>query len=1056
MSSLKQNLLLALNQILTNDPLLTKQAEKLLAELKHQPGFYYNLQDIYLDKSQPESLRLIAAINFKHGVSKYWRKSSLGAIKKEEKDLIRQNLLEMNSANTKIPNIQYNLAISKIIRWDFPNDWPTALQDIVAATEFFINNPETPDKSHREQNMLIVLNLAIKTSCSRVLATERNAFKNFSEKAIHNLYSWYYIYWNQITNDQIYSADTFIKLTFVIKITRRLLSFGFEKPQNSECANSLYTLIFQSLQGLFTFYSNLDLNNSAATSIAKPAFKALTSIGKLYLEFIKYNAVSFIMMPSSVPVLQWYGTFLVSETILQPHMQYGSYSDGDFENSFNKFYLQSMLLIKSVVRNLAYEPESSNEEFANTAIQCSNLIKSSLLTQDFVTKLVSVLVSRYMILTSEELLKWEEEPEEWVVQEEFDLWETDVRTCAQKLFTDLFMENKSLILPSLISFLETPETHNFQQKDALYTAAGLCAIEIGKTVKFSDWLKNYLIYDVQRFEPGSEIIRRRVAWLIGKWISVGLVPENKDICYEILIKLLLPSEPSLVVKLTSILSLKECINDWDFDPNEFTQHLNTFTTQLISLLNDQKVDVSKSIIVNCFSVLVEKMGVSILPQLNLFAQLIPQLWQTVIQTDNFQNNMNQKDPIYQSSILTLCTNLIKSTGVESKALHFIVAPIIQYSCNPDIPAHIHLIEDGLELWGTALIQTGELDENLLKLFGVFSLLFASDSSGFLAEYIKIAESYFLLGIVPLFSGPKIHLLSGGLESNLVQYENQMYNPLELFFCACTNYISSNKLNIQLIYSLMNMLDLVFAYTSEDIYESILNLMNVSGLLNSLFVACKPDSDHSTVSKSYYASLLARLCLTYSRNLGVFTSAAATSLGISIDQVVLFLTDLLVSVYDVMGYPKHRKLVSVALSCLITNYCSLTLDKLPTILSGIWADFLKDSLCKLEEIQNKLDKTQKNQIESKPSFDILDIEESDYNNDDEYYYELEADCISAETQRKTILLNNDPIKTTKLTSCIRESLYVCEGLVGPEQVYNIISSALDSATASGMMILIKDF
>ncbi|OLY82321.1 Importin beta-like protein [Smittium mucronatum] len=78
MKDISQDLIQCLEQILTGDPVVTKLAEEKLEILRSVIGFHFNLQSIYLDKSFPDQIRFIAAINFKNGVSRYWRNTSVG------------------------------------------------------------------------------------------------------------------------------------------------------------------------------------------------------------------------------------------------------------------------------------------------------------------------------------------------------------------------------------------------------------------------------------------------------------------------------------------------------------------------------------------------------------------------------------------------------------------------------------------------------------------------------------------------------------------------------------------------------------------------------------------------------------------------------------------------------------------------------------------------------------------------------------------------------------------------------------------------------------------
>lgn len=55
---------------------LIKQAEQKLAEWEVERGFFTTLVNTFLDQSLDGNVRWMAAVYFKNGVNKYWRKNS--------------------------------------------------------------------------------------------------------------------------------------------------------------------------------------------------------------------------------------------------------------------------------------------------------------------------------------------------------------------------------------------------------------------------------------------------------------------------------------------------------------------------------------------------------------------------------------------------------------------------------------------------------------------------------------------------------------------------------------------------------------------------------------------------------------------------------------------------------------------------------------------------------------------------------------------------------------------------------------------------------------------
>lgn len=66
----------ALDMASSQDTVQIKQAEAKLAEWEVEPGFYTMLHDLFTDHSVDMRVRWLAAVYFKNGVNKYWRKNA--------------------------------------------------------------------------------------------------------------------------------------------------------------------------------------------------------------------------------------------------------------------------------------------------------------------------------------------------------------------------------------------------------------------------------------------------------------------------------------------------------------------------------------------------------------------------------------------------------------------------------------------------------------------------------------------------------------------------------------------------------------------------------------------------------------------------------------------------------------------------------------------------------------------------------------------------------------------------------------------------------------------
>jgi hypothetical protein len=99
------------------------------------------------------------------------------------------------------------------------------------------------------------------------------------------------------------------------------------------------------------------------------------------------------------------------------------------------------------------------------------------------------------------------------------------------------------------------------RKEALYCAVGRCAHRLRELSGLDDWINQSLTAEALDPNPTYRIIKRRIAWLFGRWFAEGNVTNAKGKVYEVLVHLIQAQEGSdAVVRLTAATALKDCVN----------------------------------------------------------------------------------------------------------------------------------------------------------------------------------------------------------------------------------------------------------------------------------------------------------------------------------------------------------------------------------------------------------------------------------------------------------------------------------------------------------------
>ncbi|CAB4042221.1 Importin-11, partial [Paramuricea clavata] len=249
---------------------------------------------------------------------------------------------------------------------------------------------------------------------------------------------------------------------------------------------------------------------------------------------------------------------------------------------------------------------------------------------------------------------WDSDPEEFDNEEIGESWRYQLRPSTEKLLLSLFKEFRPLVTPVIVNIITSvqnlPASEDFGilvQKEAVYNVAGLCSYDLFDEINFEEWFSQGLVKELQNKSPNYRIIRRRVIWLIGRWINVKLSPPYRPTLYEIIINLMNESE-DLVVRLNASKTLQSAVDDFEFRTEEFLPYLEASVSLLFKLLCDAKECDTKMHILFVMSMVIERVGPKIRPYVASLAGYLPKLW-----IESEEHNM------LRCSILTTLTFIVK-------------------------------------------------------------------------------------------------------------------------------------------------------------------------------------------------------------------------------------------------------------------------------------------------------------------------------------------------------------------------------------------------------------
>ena len=160
----------------------------------------------------------------------------------------------------------------------------------------------------------------------------------------------------------------------------------------------------------------------------------------------------------------------------------------------------------------------------------------------------------------------------------------------------------------MLKFYAAPSNTNILLKDSIYAAIGLAAPVVEQYLDFESFLNSTLVAEVQIEQPGYNILRRRIAIMLGQWLPVkeGL---DRPTVYQIFLHLL-DKENHLndqVVRVTAARQLKNLVDPFEFTAESFMPYAPTILSRMMAVVEEVEMGETKMAILSTISVIVVKM-----------------------------------------------------------------------------------------------------------------------------------------------------------------------------------------------------------------------------------------------------------------------------------------------------------------------------------------------------------------------------------------------------------------------------------------------------------------
>ncbi|KAH0839916.1 ARM repeat-containing protein [Lanmaoa asiatica] len=997
---------------------LKASTDRLKVLLETHAGTYNALHRIAADLSQPLQVRQQSIIQFKNAVPSHWRSRKL--LSEDDRIQIRDRCFTFLSEEDDTIAECNELIVAKIARLDYPHNWcvwthrsaifrsqyrcirPSLFVQIMPVVEnglLPLTNPlnVTIQSTLALRRSLKVLNSVLKVFSSMKMLAGVKTMSQITDQ-LRNVILAYY---SQLSptilsiNGLLGEERTVVSLTIAHLIYKCLVKMALwswprvirdEKGEFAEL-KKWFLQLFQSSIAQLTALSELRISLILAVR-TMPASDPITTLsvdrlthhirlfGKFFRRLQQLDTAKFVELPACNDMVLYYWSKVVEAT---NHRSGDIIQDSSAAVYPVRFLVQAMVLFKE---NLAkWTPFRRGGPTTDTT-----------LSQQFVEDSVRLLVTRFIPLNPSDLEGWMADPEQWVNEEdkENEQWEYELRPCGERVLMTLAAQYRDYVVPlmefTFKAMIEQPTTDlaSVVQKEALYCAIGRCATRLRDVIPFNEWMRHKLIVEAREANPNFPIIKRRIAWLIGKWISDMCAPASDPVIWEILVHLLQDRSPGsdAVVRLTAANALRECVDTVSFDAAVFAPFLPATVTELMKLMSEADTIEMKQRLARSLNVVVERADQQIVPHMQMIAEAIPPLWTVAGQ-----------EWLFKVQLLEVVTSLIGSSKEYSASLVPLVIPLVQESLSPGVA--INLDEDGVNLWLAALRNSTTLQStstsNLLQLFPLAMALLTSNLD-LLGKVTFIVESYLFVDAFLVLQNFSSDLMNAVMSVML----GQALQTNQKGVLNCVNFMT------QLAPS---------SLWGEPVHRSgfFNHLMKILG-----------DDDSSSTMLTECVFVLARIALTDREMFIRLVSAAAQVENVQEEKVWEVILDHFWRQFDHMSEPRHRKLVALGIASLVSTGRPEVLERVPNEIFNLWTDVLY-------EVRESRDHTEDGEDGGLNLYwDVDNVPTS-------YYAESQG---TLEYDRRKSLYEHDPVRTLQLTTSLASALQEAERVCGGAHIFKL--------------------
>lgn len=742
----------ALQQVLIaavqpSDPAVLQRVDEQLAAWETESPFWEALVHAALarEAGYPSTLRQLAMIRFKNGIAKYWRPRIVNrksvVIEHDAKERIRQRLLDVLSEPDRVVATQGALSVARIMRHDYPDEWPTIVPTLQAALE---------SSSAALHEAAAQGRLAQSTAETLVLLRAADTLR-YCVKELESV---------RIMAGRLRMASLAECLIPVLQpVMERVFAIAFDTNDTGAWAQTPGTaerlrashLLLKSLHRLslhekglissrvqqidsnvaYMFFASTP-RQLACVAQRRTEFvgtghellpvltKHMMAYAKLHYAFVSSFQSHITKWPSWTEVVEWYWGVLCDAAKDGASVSLHHDDDDDLVVYPYRWIVLSLKLLHATLDRWQRDRPAGTMFVGTSGAQ-------------FELQVVDVLLKTYLRLTPTDLERWQAHPEQFAIEEDQGDDELDIRPAAIELMRSLsrhsFRSGKGAApeVPTVSDYMwmqfeasaQWPLTlDGVLTREVVYHATGLCRDQLNPLwwydsdadpdVRMSGAIHDRLIPEAAMDADAIWIVvRRRIVWLLYEW-SEFVSEATRPIAYALLVQLLkqAPGYTDATIQLLAARSLAAIADTVEFERRTFLPYLQDTVVGLAHMLQGgiEEPDSIRSI-THALCVIMDRADTDMVPYGPALADMVPKMWAR----DDPQMRL-------KPSLLEFVSKLVEKylPHVEAQAeTQALVARLLRDSFEP--ATRSLLCHDALLLWYHTLASSYTLSAPLVEL-----------------------------------------------------------------------------------------------------------------------------------------------------------------------------------------------------------------------------------------------------------------------------------------------------------------------------------------------------